>query len=93
MHFSGADPMQTSQPAAQATIPVVSKKNFGKAYKQSKRVLPKHKAQLATHAEIDAIAELDPVKVVVPTKYLPQVSLGLQSINEALAPHKHFSIS
>jgi hypothetical protein len=67
--------MHTSQPALQATIPVVSRKNFGAAYKHSAAEAPKQRTQLATHADIAVIAELVPVSVV-PTKYFPQPSFG-----------------
>lgn len=92
MHFSGVDPIQTSQPAGQATIPATgSKKNFGKAAKQSVAAEPKHKAQLATQAEIVVIAELVLLKVV-PTKYLPHPSIGVQSNKVAAVTHVHLSV-
>lgn len=91
MHFSGADPIQTSHPAEQATILVVSKKNFGAAYKHSAALAPKQSTQFATHAEIVVMAELVEVSVV-PTKYFPQPSFGLQSIKVEALEHVHLSI-
>jgi hypothetical protein len=49
----------------------------------SATVGPKQSTQLATHADIAVITELVDVSVV-PTKYFPHPSLGLQSTNVAL---------
>lgn len=70
--------MQESHPSAHLVMAAVSKKYFGAAVIQSAKVLPKHKAQLETHGEIDEIAvELD--KVPVDGEYFPQPSFGTQS--------------
>jgi hypothetical protein len=91
MHLSAVAPLQTSQPAGQATMLVASRKNLGAAVKHSATEGPKHKIQLATQALIAEIAEFVLVKVV-PTKYLPHPSFGAQSIKDAALVQVHLSI-
>jgi hypothetical protein len=91
VHLSAVVPVQASHPVGQAVIADASKKNFGAAYKQSAKVLPKHKTQLVRHAVIAVIAELELVNDV-PTKYFPQRSIGVQSIKVLADTQVHFSI-
>lgn len=91
MHFSGVDPIQASQPAGQATIPVVSRKNFGAAAKHSPAVAPKQSAQFAVQGVIEVIAEFDEVRAV-PTKYFPHPSFGAQSISVGALVQVHLSV-
>lgn len=64
---------------------------MGAAYKHSAALAPKQRTQLATQAEIEVIAELVDVSVV-PKKYFPHPSLGLQSIKDEALVHVHLSM-
>lgn len=91
MHLSAVAPEHASHPGAHAVTADVSKKNLGAAYKHSVNVGPKHKTQLVTQALIVVIAELVELSVV-PTKYFPHVSTGVQSSKVEAEVQVHLSV-